>query len=129
MLLTGLIDLDEDEQLTFVRHVINQDNWAGNKKRKAKAKPASGSKAKKKKNPVKKTWTNIIPGSFTVPAPGMGGATSDENFLKGKTFVITGVFPEVGGGEDDSIGVEQTKSMIESFGGKVISRFSKKTSK
>ena len=116
--------------MKFVRHVINPDNWAGNKKRKAKAKSAKpASKSKKTKKGGKKTWTNIIPGSFTIPAPGISGAISDECFLKGKTFVITGVFPEVGGGDDDSIGVEQTKSMIESFGGKVISRFSKKTSK
>ena len=58
----------------------------------------------------------------------MDGAVDDESFLKGKTFVMTGVFPEVGGGDDDSLGVENLKSMIETFGGKVITRYSKNTS-
>lgn len=123
--------MDEDDQLTFVRHVINSDHWAGNKKRKAasasgpsKAKKAAKAKGRKQSAD---TWAHIVPGSFSILAPGVGEAES-ESFLKGKTFVMTGVFPEVGGGDDDSIGVEQLKSMIESFGGKVITRFSKNTS-
>ena len=38
-----------------------------------------------------------------------------------KTFVVTGHFPEVG--------EANVKAMIETFGGKAITRFSKKTSK
>lgn len=36
-------------------------------------------------------------------------------------------FPEAGGGEGDSVGVENIKSMIKEFGGKGNTRFSKKT--
>ena len=140
-MLTGLAALDEEDQMTFVRHVIDQNHWAGNRKRKAGS--ASGSKAKSAKVATKAesaskaakgrkkstaSTANIVPGSFSVPVPGVDGAVDDENFLKGKTFVMTGVFIEVGGGDDDSVGVENLKSMIESFGGKVTTRFSKNTS-
>lgn len=137
-MLTGLAALDEEDQMTFVRHVINTDHWAGNRKRKAGS--ASGSKAKSAKvaskaesaskatKGRKRSTANIVPGSYSMPVPGVDGAVDDEKFLSGKTFVMTGVFIEVGGGDDDSVGVENLKSMIESFGGKVTTRFSKKTS-
>lgn len=128
--------------MTFVRHVINQDHWAGNRKRKAgaasgpnKAKSAkvaskseSASKAAKGGKKSTGAAANIVPGSYSILAPGVSGAVDDDSFLKGKTIVMTGVFPEVGGGDDGSIGVENLKSMIESFGGKVTTRFSKNTS-
>ena len=71
--------------------------------------------------------SNIVPGSFVVLVPGVDGALSDEA-LKGKTFLISGCFPEAGGGEGDAVGVENVHAMIDSFGGRVVSRFSKKTS-
>jgi NAD-dependent DNA ligase len=141
-LLTGLGSLDEEDQMTFVRHVIKSDHWAGNRKRKAKvaengqgkaakvaSKSESASKAAKEKKAasVGAVAANIVPGSFKILVPGVNGALG-ESFLKGKTFVITGVFPEVGGGDDDCIGVENLKSMIETFGGKVTTRFSKNSS-
>ena len=128
--------------MTFVRHVIKSDHWAGNRKRKAKvaengqgkaakvaSKSESASKAAKgkKSSSVGAVSANIVPGSFKILVPGVNGALGD-SFLKGKTFVITGVFPEVGGGDDDCIGVENLKSMIETFGGKVTTRFSKNSS-
>lgn len=138
-MLTGLAALSEDEQMSFVRHVINSDHWAGNRKRKGgaaigpskakSAKVASKSEsASKATKGGKKSTANIVPGSYSILVPGVNGALDDDSFLKGKAIVMTGVFPEVGGGEDDSIGVENLKSMIESFGGKVTTRFSKNTS-
>jgi len=141
VLLTGLAALDEENQMAFVRHVIDSDHWAGNRKRKAgsasdtsKAKNAkvaskteSTSRAAKSGKKSTGPTANIVPGSYSIPVPGVGGAVDDENFLKGMTFVLTGIFIEVGGGDDDSIGVENLKSMIESFGGKVTTRFSKNT--
>lgn len=53
----------------------------------------------------------------------------EKDILKGKTFVISGVFPQVGGGDKNVVGHARIKEMIESFGGRVIKRFSKKTSK
>jgi len=47
--------------------------------------------------------------------------------LSGKRFVLTGVFPEVGGGCGLSMGKEKVKAMIESFGGRVTSAVSGKT--
>ncbi|KAL7458039.1 hypothetical protein ACHAWC_009540 [Mediolabrus comicus] len=127
VLLTGLGDMDEDDQMAFVRHCINSENHAGKggRKRKAAGDAAQG-KAKTAKVASKFTSTsksakggksNIVPGSFKILVPGVDGAVDDESFLKGKTFVMTGVFPEVGGGDDDSLGVENLKSMIETFGG------------
>ncbi len=138
-MLTGLGDMDEDDQMTFVRHCINADNHAGKGGRKRKAAGDAGQgKAKTAKVASKFTSTskaakkggksNIVPGSFKILVPGVDGAVDDESFLKGKTFVMTGIFPEVGGGDDDSLGVENLKSMIETFGGKVITRYSKNTS-
>ena len=46
----------------------------------------------------------------------------------GQSFVITGTFPEAGGGDADAVGVANVKAMIQSFGGGVITRFSKKSS-
>jgi hypothetical protein len=63
---------------------------------------------------------------FTIPRPGVNGAASAD-LLSGKRFVLTGVFPEVGGGTGLSLGKDRAKSMIESFGGQVTSAVSGKT--
>ena len=47
--------------------------------------------------------------------------------LNGKRFVLTGIFPEVGGGTGLTLGKDRTKDMIESFGGVVTSAVSGKT--
>ena len=47
--------------------------------------------------------------------------------LDGKRLVLTGVFPELGGGTGLSLGKDRTTAMIESFGGKVTSAVSGKT--
>merc|ERR1712238_32771 len=44
-----------------------------------------------------------------------------------KTFVMTGLFPEVGGGAGLSLGKAKVKLLIESFGGRVTSAISGKT--
>ena len=43
--------------------------------------------------------------------------------LEGKKFVLTGTFPEIGGGAGLSLGKERTKSIIEDFGGKKLPCF------
>ena len=62
---------------------------------------------------------------FVVPRPGLNGAIV--NVLEKKTFVLTGVFPEVGGGAGLNLGKDRVKAMIESFGGRVTSGVSGKT--
>jgi NAD-dependent DNA ligase len=63
---------------------------------------------------------------FTIPKPGENGAVENTK-LKDKRFVMTGTFPEVGGGAGLGLGKDKTKKMIESFGGKVTSAVSGKT--
>ena len=56
------------------------------------------------------------PARFVVPKPGLDGPHSS---LAGETVVLTGIFPEIGGGQGLGLGKEKTKAMIESFGGRV----------
>ena len=55
--------------------------------------------------------------SYEVPVPGIDGAVSN-TILNGIRFVLTGTFPELGGGEGLKLGKDKAKVMIESFGGK-----------
>ena len=48
--------------------------------------------------------------------------------LAGQTFVMTGTFPELGGGEGLDLGKQRAKKMMESFGARVTSAVSGKTS-
>ena len=73
--------------------------------------------------------TDVVPHvakkvKFTIPKPGVNGVAG---VLNGKRFVLTGVFPEVGGGTGLSLGKDRVTSMIESFGGVVTSAVSGKT--
>jgi BRCT domain type II-containing protein len=62
---------------------------------------------------------------FKIPRPGMNGSIA--NVFAETKFVLTGIFPEVGGGMGLNLGKERLKTMIESFGGKVTSGLSGKT--
>lgn len=111
VLLTGVAGLDDESKSLFTQHCMDSNNWAG-RKRKAVAIMAEGTSAASESS-----------GNFIL-VPGVDGAVGD-NFLDGKTFVLTGTFPEVGGGDGHTI----VKALVESFGGKAITRFSKTTSK
>jgi hypothetical protein len=63
---------------------------------------------------------------FVMPVPGQLGV-SGPNVFQGKTFVLTGVFPEVGGGAGLSLGKSNVKAMIVAFGGRVTGSVSGKT--
>ena len=74
--------------------------------------------------------TSIVPVNrakthFQIPRPGVNGAVAGA--LDGKRFVLTGVFPELGGGAGLTLGKDKMKKMIESFGGKVTGSVSGKT--
>lgn len=64
-------------------------------------------------------------GFYIIPRPGVNGAPRD--FLKGKTVVMTGVFPEIGGGAGLNLGKDRLRTMCESFGARVTSAISGKT--
>ena len=59
------------------------------------------------------------------PRPGKDGAAPDA--LAGKRVVLTGIFPEVGGGAGLNLGKGKVKAIVESFGGRVTSSISGKT--
>lgn len=64
-------------------------------------------------------------GFFVVPSPGVNGA--QPGFLRGKTVVMTGIFPEIGGGAGLNQGKDRVRQMCESFGARVTSAVSGKT--
>ena len=64
-------------------------------------------------------------GGFIVPRPDTGLAVA--NMLAGKTVVLTGVFPQLGGGQGLDLGKGRARAMIESFGGRVTGAVSGKT--
>lgn len=63
---------------------------------------------------------------YVIPRPGIDGALAES--LSGRTFVLTGVFPELGGGAGLKLGKDRLRDMISSFGGRVTSAISGKTS-
>jgi len=63
--------------------------------------------------------------AFKFLTPGVGGAIAGR--LEDKRFVVTGVFPELGGGFGLKLGRDKMKEMIECFGGKVTGSISGKT--
>ena len=71
----------------------------------------------KKKKPSSK--------GFIVPRPNAGLAAA--NCLAGKTVVLTGVFPQLGGGQGLDLGKARARAMIESFGGRVAGSVSGRT--
>ena len=60
-----------------------------------------------------------------VPTPDTTGAKKDS--LNGQRFVLTGVFPTLGGGDGLTLGKEKLKQIITSFGGAVTGSISGKT--
>ena len=57
--------------------------------------------------------------------PGRDGA--QPNFFSKKTIVMTGVFPEIGGGTGLNLGKDRLKAILESFGAKVTGSVSGRT--
>ena len=55
---------------------------------------------------------------IVLPRPGNRGAKGAHAYA-GRRFVLTGAFPEVGGGAGGGVGRERVKALIESFGGGV----------
>lgn len=144
VLFVGISTLKHASQMAFVRHCIDQNNWAyQGKKRKvvdnaimggegltissSSAAASSMSASTMVASTVSSSSSSSVPGvsgSFCVLLPGVDGARGNDA-LSEQSFVITGTFPEAGGVD---AGVGNVKAMIESFGGSVITRFSKKTS-
>lgn len=138
--LCGFNELSSNDKRAFIEHIMKKENWARLSKRKkpsfqmledsnevaSSSKPnvsnevAGSSKPDVSNELVKRR----VAGNFIVPIPGTDGS---RDALSGKTFVLTGVFPEIGGGSGLNLGKDRLKSMIMQFGGKVTGSVSGKT--
>mmetsp|Transcript_13473 Transcript_13473/g.16454 ORF Transcript_13473/g.16454 Transcript_13473/m.16454 type:complete len:636 (-) Transcript_13473:299-2206(-) len=147
-ILSGVTDLPHSDQRAFVDHCRNKLNWTRKtKKKKPKAAPADANKILEASSNIvtpdpvvsdtkvnqaaivtSTSSTNLVASRkrFVVPKPGENGA-SGASVFSGKTFVLTGLFPEVGGGFGLSMGKDKVKSMVQSFGGRVTGSISGKT--
>lgn len=144
VLLSGFVELDAEDQTRFVRHLMDKSNWArATTKRKPRAggeegggKPASlgpqdeddeEKKLVARRNDDQKA-TALVKAqkqAFVVPVPGRNGCLA--NVLQGKRVVLTGIFPELGGGAGLSLGKDRAKALVASFGGRVTGSVSGKT--
>jgi NAD-dependent DNA ligase len=129
VLISGVSELTPDSKQAFVEYVMNKENWAKLVKRKAKNKEEGDEVLTEVEKQEKKAV--VIHGKhkpsevFVVPVPGKNGALA--NMLEGKRVVLTGTFPEVGGGKSLNLGKDKVKRMVEAFGGKVTGSVSGKT--
>jgi BRCA1 C Terminus (BRCT) domain len=153
--LCGFAALDEGQQMEVLAHLADKRNWASpNKKaladaeafladRKSKGAAAAaaaqtaagrpslggGGDAVALVEPHGPSDALVVAGGrgtvFKLPRPGVGSARAGA--LAGMTFVLTGVYPEVGGGSGLDLGKGRVESFIASFGGRVTSAISGKT--
>mmetsp|Transcript_75911 Transcript_75911/g.143096 ORF Transcript_75911/g.143096 Transcript_75911/m.143096 type:complete len:465 (+) Transcript_75911:73-1467(+) len=138
--LCGLRDLESAERKKVVRYVMDKNHWtfggvAEKIRKRGTRSPAdevneesAASGADPSQN-ADSGLSLVVAGKkakekFVIPVPGQGAPKAS---LKGQTFVLTGIFPEVGGGEGLQLGKDRVKKMITSFGGKVTSSVSGKT--
>jgi len=141
--LSGMAELSKSDRKKVVDYVMNKKHWTfGGVKEKVRKKKATAGKGTEddEEAPMGSRAAGSQPSAapsslaivakpkekqrFMVPVPGRG---APKGSLEGQTFVITGVFPEVGGGEGLQLGKDRVKKMITSFGGKVASGVSGKT--
>ena len=130
MLFCGLNELSDEDKAEVIAHVMNKDNWARLVKRRAPAKEDTNTaimeqKEKAKAKAVVPTGYHAPREVFVAPAPGRNGVQA--NALAGKRVVLTGTFPEVGGGRGLNLGKDKVKKMVENLGGRVTSSVSGKT--
>ena len=148
VLICGFNELSLEDKLSIVAKVMNKENWARETKPKnidstkseasrpstnygqsssySSGVPSSTQVTSLVSVPVRaNNAITVAPSRFIVPVPGRDGAVP--NTLQGKTIVLTGTFPELGGGEGLNLGKDRCKKMCESFGGKVTSAVSGKT--
>lgn len=124
--LCGVKELSAAERKKVVRYVMEKEHWTfGGAKDKVNKKPAA---VTADAGTGKSSNSIVLAGAekkqFVIPVPGKGAPKAS---LAGKSFVITGTFPEVGGGAGFKLGKDRVKKMILSFGGKVSSSISGKT--
>lgn len=144
VLICGFDELSEEKRRMILGHVMEKSNWAKLVKRKVKNRrgdsntettqsfdmPAPPRPYGSKNGAIGKAYSQtIVPMDyhkpreiFLVPTPGQDGYIV--NSLAGKRVVLTGTFPELGGGAGLNLGKDKLKKMIELFGGRVTSAVS-----
>lgn len=145
VLFVGFHELPPEDQSAFVKHVMDKSHWARASKKKMEAAAQASSavvvaapKADQDsagETKVPAAATAVVPQKssavttgkkkFVIPRPGKNGCK--ENVLQGETVVLTGIFPELGGGAALSLGKDRAKALVQSFGGRVTSSVSGKT--
>ena len=145
LLLTGFSTIPKEKKKLIIAHVMEKENWARlSKKHKEKIEHErnlskdignAGSSSSNKTN-ASTVETTTIQGTtaivtttrkrYVIPKPGKNGALS-ANSQKEIRFVMTGTFPELGGGGGLNLGKDKLKALITSFGGRVTSSVSGKT--
>lgn len=153
--LSGVGDMLPAARALFAQHVMDKSNWARLVKRKAKpedpapegaasveaieAGAAGGGAPSQSRKKMKTEAGSVVasttstalvttseePSKFIVPVAGKGSAVATS--MAGQTVVLTGLFPELGGGAGLSLGKAKAKALVESFGGRVTSSVSGKT--
>lgn len=147
LLLTGFTAIPSEKKELIIAHVMEKENWARLSKRhrekieqernlsKEDDGGTSGSSSTTKTNTTS-VDNMTLQGStavvvtkrkrYVVPKPGKNGALS-ANSQEEIRFVMTGTFPELGGGGGLNLGKDKLKVLITSFGGRVTSSVSGKT--
>jgi hypothetical protein len=117
----------DDEDALPVAALLLPDDAKKKAKKKAKS-PTAGAGAERSVVVAKKKHASRPGGRggvVAIPRPGVGLA--NPSAFAGKTVVLTGVFPELGGGAGLNLGKDRARTLIESFGGRVTSAVSGRT--
>lgn len=131
VVLCGFGELPLEAKALVIAHVREQGNWARARKKKKVQEPVEVVHDDDAVVEVKEEHKENVEAMvrhrehFIIPIPGKKGAR--KNSLQGQTCVLTGIFPEVGGGAGLNLGKDKVKRMIQAFGGRVTSSVSGKT--
>lgn len=132
VLLSGFAQLDNDEKrLEVAMHVMQKDNWAALKKAKKGKTDKNDAVSERSIVPAPAALapgTDVGPANrrvFVTPLPGKDAAVAGA--LSGWTCVLTGTFPEIGGGSGLDLGKDRVTQMIAGFGGRVTQAISGRT--
>jgi hypothetical protein len=126
MLFCGLEELDESGTAKVVAHVMNKGLWAKKTKPRKPALPSPDAVvAEELKLTIVPTNYHSKREVFVAPEPGQNGVAEDA--LAGKRVVLSGIFPELGGGKGLVLGRDRLKSIVENLGGRVTGSVSGKT--
>lgn len=126
--LCGVSELKAGDRKKLSRYVMDKKRWSfGGVAEKVRRKPTDASARGASSGDAKSAKIVVAAPerkNFIMPVPGKGGLADS---LAGKNVVVTGTFPEVGGGQGFNVGKDRLKKMIVSFGGKVSTAISGKT--